>query len=355
MSRFWSKSIVDLTPYVPGEQPQIENLIKLNTNENPYGPSPKVIAAIKQAAGDDLRKYPDPNASSLKSAVAEHYDLSTEQVFVGNSSDETLAHVFRALLAQEQAILTPDISYSFYPVWCQLFDIEYQSIPLCDDFTINIDDYAQANGGIIFANPNAPTGIALPLDQVDKLVAGNPDSVVVVDEAYADFGKESAISLIDQYPNLLVVQTLSKSRSLAGLRVGIACGNAELIEGMERVKNSFHPYALNQLAIAGATAAFADKEYFNDTTQRVIKTREATTKALEKLGFTILPSQTNFVMAKHATAKASDLFKALRDKGIVVRYFSAARIDQYLRISIGTDEEMAALNNALSDILSSQD
>ncbi len=372
MSRFWSDSVNSLTPYTPGEQPQIKNLIKLNTNENPYGPSPKVIAAIKEAASNDLRKYPDPNARALKNAVAKNYDLAPEQIFVGNSSDEVLAHVFRALLDHDKAILTPDISYSFYPVWCQLFNIEFKKIPLREDFSINIDDYLddgsllkqadgssskqadgslQKNGGIIFANPNAPTGIALALDDIKTLLTHNQDSVVVMDEAYADFGDESAISLINQFPNLLVVQTLSKSRSLAGLRVGIACGNTELIEGLERVKNSFHPYALNQLAIAGASAAFEDKDYFKQTCQQVIKTREWTIKELERLGFSMLPSQTNFVMAKHKIAKAPELFNTLRDKKIIVRYFSSPRIDEYLRISIGTDEEMATLIAALSEIL----
>lgn len=352
MSRFWSKSVQDLTPYTPGEQPQIDNLIKLNTNENPYGPSPKVLAAIKEATSDDLRKYPDPNAQQLKDAVAKNYDLRSNQVFVGNSSDEVLAHVFRGLLNQDKPILTPDISYSFYPVWCQLFNIEYQNIPLREDFSINLNDYAKQNGGIIFANPNAPTGIALSLDDVKTLVTNNTDSVVVMDEAYADFGDESAINLIDQFPNLLVVQTLSKSRSLAGLRVGIACGSAELIEGLERVKNSFHPYALNQLAIAGATAAFEDTDYFNQTRLRVIQTRESTINELKGLGFSCLPSQTNFVMAKHKTAKAAELFAALREKKIIVRYFSAPRIENYIRISIGTEEEMEALIAALSEIVS---
>ncbi|MBX2847325.1 MAG: histidinol-phosphate transaminase [Acidiferrobacterales bacterium] len=352
MSRFWSKSVQDLTPYTPGEQPQIDNLIKLNTNENPYGPSPKVLAAIKEATSDDLRKYPDPNAQQLKDAVAKNYDLRSNQVFVGNSSDEVLAHVFRGLLDQDKPILTPDISYSFYPVWCQLFNIEYQNIPLREDFSINLNDYAKQNGGIIFANPNAPTGIALSLDDVKTLVTNNTDSVVVMDEAYADFGDESAINLIDQFPNLLVVQTLSKSRSLAGLRVGIACGSAELIEGLERVKNSFHPYALNQLAIAGATAAFEDTDYFNQTRLRVIQTRESTINELKGLGFSCLPSQTNFVMAKHKTAKAAELFAALREKKIIVRYFSAPRIENYIRISIGTEEEMEALIAALSEIVS---
>ena len=356
MSRFWSKSVHDLTPYIPGEQPQIDNLIKLNTNENPYGPSPRVIAAINNAASDDLRKYPDPNAQQLKTAIAHNYSLESDQVFVGNSSDEVLAHVFRALLDQSMPILTPDISYSFYPVWCQLFNIDYTNIPLRDDFTININDYIQGsyqnNGGIIFANPNAPTGIAISLEEISTLLDNNTDSIVVIDEAYIDFGNDSAISLINQYANLLVVQTLSKSRSLAGLRVGIACGSAELIEGIERVKNSFHPYTLNSLAIAGATAAFDDTDYFNKTCQQVIRTRESTIKELNKLGFSVLPSHTNFVMAKHKTSRAQDLFDALREKKIIVRYFSAPRINEYIRISIGTDIEMQSLVNALSEILS---
>lgn len=353
MSRFWSKNIHDLTPYTPGEQPQIDKLIKLNTNENPYGPSPKVIAAIKNVANDDLRKYPDPNAQQLKNAIAASYQLKSEQVFVSNSSDEVLAHAFRTFfIGSNKPLLMPDISYGFYPVWCQLFGVDHQPIALDKDFCINIEDYQQDNCGIIFANPNAPTGIALSISEIENLLNANQDSVVIVDEAYVDFAQESAVQLIDQYPNLLVVQTLSKSRSLAGLRVGLACGNSKLIEGLERVKNSFHPYALDQLAIAAASASFEDVDYFQQTRQKVINTREATTRQLSDLGFSVLASQANFLLAKHSAMPAETIFKRLRDNNIIVRYFSLPRINDYIRISIGTDEQMATLISALKSILS---
>ena len=351
MSRFWSKAIDELTPYTPGEQPQIDNLIKLNTNENPYGPSPKVLEAIAHANGDDLRKYPDPLSTDLKKSIAAYYDLPLDYVFVGNSSDEVLGHAFRALLKQDKPLLYPDITYSFYPVYCQLFDIKYKQVPLRDDFTLNIDDYDQANGGIIFANPNAPTGIALSLEKIETLLQRNPDAVVVVDEAYADFADQSAVSLIQKYDNLLVTQTLSKSRSLAGLRVGLALGNPELLEALERVKNSFHPYALDKLAAAGAAAAFDDKTYFKETCDKVIATRTTTTSALEKLGFNVLPSSANFVFATHRDHNAEVIFKALRERKIIIRHFGSDRISQYLRISIGTDEEMNSLLTALEEIL----
>jgi len=351
MSRFWSNAISTLTPYIPGEQPQIDNLIKLNTNENPYGPSVKVIDAIANANNDDLRKYPDPLSTELKKSIATHYQLPLDYVFVGNSSDEVLAHTFRALLKQDKPLLYPDITYSFYPVYCQLFDIQYKQIPLRDDFTLNIDDYKQANGGIIFANPNAPTGIALSLNEIELLLQRNPDSVIVVDEAYVDFADESAVSLVQKYDNLLVTQTLSKSRSLAGLRVGLALGNPELIAGMERVKNSFHPYAIDKLAAAGAAAAFDDQAYFEMTCEKIIATRENTTQALKQMGFDVLPSSANFVFATHPKHDAEHVFNKLRERKIIIRYFKSDRISQYLRISIGTDKEMDALILALKEIL----
>lgn len=353
MSRFWSDNVAQLTPYTPGEQPQVENLIKLNTNENPYGPSPAVTAAIANANCDALRKYPDPSSHKLKSAIADFYQLDTSQVFVGNSSDEVLGHTFRALLKHDKPLLCPDISYSFYPVYCQLFDIEYEQIPLTEDFSLNVADYLHENGGIIFANPNAPTGIAVSNQDLQELLRNNPDSVVVVDEAYADFAKQSAVSLVNAYPNLLVIQTLSKSRSLAGLRVGLALGNAELIAGLERVKNSFHPYALDALATAGAVAAFEDREYFQATLDKVIATRETVTEQLTELGFRVLPSQANFVFIEHRDRRAEELFKELRARRIIVRYFDSPRINNFLRISIGTDQEMNTLIDALSEILSS--
>ena len=307
--------------------------------------------AIANANVENLRKYPDPEASALKTALADHFGLASNQIFVGNSSDEVLGHAFRGLLKQSKPLLFPDITYSFYPVFCSLFEIEYRQIPLRDDFTLDIADYRQDNGGIIFANPNAPTSIALPLDQIKTLLERNPDSVIVVDEAYVDFGGESAVALIKDFANLLVIQTFSKSRGLAGLRVGFALGQPELIEGLERVKNSFHPYALNSLALAGAQAAVEDTEYFEETCQKVVATRQQTTARLTDLGFEVLPSATNFVFARHPNKAAAELFDALRERKIVVRYFNKPRLDDYLRISIGTDAEMDALIAAMDEIL----
>ncbi len=351
MSRFWSQIVHQLTPYTPGEQPQIENLIKLNTNENPYGPSPKVVEAISNANNEALRKYPDPNAKQLKRTIALYYDLAPENVFVGNSSDEVLAHIFRGLLKHAKPLLFPDITYSFYPVYCNLFDIEYQQIPLQQNFCLNLDDYSEDNGGIIFANPNAPTGLAVQPEEIAKLLDRNRDSMVVIDEAYVDFSQVSVVGLLHRYPNLLVTQTLSKSRSLAGLRVGLALGHPDLIDALERIKNSFHPYALDSLALAGAEASFEDDDYFKVTCQKVIRTRERTSDALEQLGFEVLPSDANFVFAKHPSKDASVLFNLLREKGIVVRYFATPRLKDFLRISIGTESEMNSLLAELERLL----
>ncbi len=351
MSRFWSDSVHNLTPYTPGEQPQIDGLIKLNTNENPYAPSPKVEDAMAKANNKDLRKYPDPNASALKNAIAKHFNIEPAHVFVGNSSDEVLAHAFRTFFIQDKPILTPDISYSFYPPLSRLLDIEYKSMPLRDDFTVNVKDYLIDNGGIIFANPNAPTGIALAINEIEYLLKNNSHSVIIVDEAYVDFAGDSAVRLIGQYPNLLVTQTLSKSRSLAGLRVGLAVGNEKLIEGLERVKNSFHPYALNSLALAGATAAFEDLDYFKSCVKKVISTRDKISVELKSLGFNVLPSSANFVFATHPNHGAKELFQSLRNRKILIRYFDSKRISDYLRISIGTDQEMAQLIDVLKELL----
>ena len=355
MSRFWSDIVNNLTPYSPGEQPRIDKLIKLNTNENPYGPSPKVIEAIAKANTHDLRQYPDPNSTLLKNAIADHFNFSPAQVFVANSSDEVLSHAFRAFFTQDKPLLVPDISYSFYAPVSNLLEITYQNIPLREDFTLNINDYLtdsiSDNGGIVFANPNAPTGIALAVDEIEKLLQANTQSVVIVDEAYVDFANDSAVRLIDKYPNLLVTQTLSKSRSLAGLRVGLALGDKQLIEGLERVKNSFHPYPLSKLALAGATAAIKDTAYFDSCVSKVIATREHTTNELTTLGFEVLPSAANFVFATHPDCPAKKIFSALRERKIIIRYFDAARIDEYLRISIGTDQEMSVLIAALKEIL----
>jgi histidinol-phosphate aminotransferase len=358
MSRFWSRVVRDLTPYVPGEQPKLANLIKLNTNENPYPPSPKALAAMQAELGDDatrLRLYPDPNADALKGAVAHRYGVTPQQVFVGNGSDEVLAHVFQALLKHDAPILFPDITYSFYPVYCGLYGIDYTTVPLTADFAIDPADYCgrpEKTGGIIFPNPNAPTGRLLALDAIEQIAAANPDAVLVVDEAYVDFGGESAIPLVAKYDNLLVIHTLSKSRSLAGLRVGYAIGHPDLIEALERVKNSFNSYPLDRLAIVGAVAAIEDEAHFQKTCAAVIATRETLVAKMTKLGFEVLPSAANFIFARHAGRDAAQLAAALRERSIIVRHFKLPRIDQFLRITVGTDAECAALVEALTAILS---
>lgn len=346
MSKFWSALVSELQPYVPGEQPKMANLVKLNTNENPFGPSPKVIAAIQSELNDNLRLYPDPEGQALKDAIAAYhadYGVSAKQVFVGNGSDEVLAHIFQGLLKHDKPILFPDITYSFYPVYCGLYQIESDVIPLTESFEINPDDYKRPNGGIIFPNPNAPTGRYLGLEHVEDILKANPDSVVVVDEAYVDFGGQTAISLVNQYPNLLVSQTLSKARSLAGLRVGFAVGNEELIEALNRVKDSFNSYPLDRLALAGAIAAFEDHEWFEKCCGGVIDERERVTSELERLGFEVLPSKANFVFARHPSHEGADIASKLREQGIIVRHFNKPRISDFLRITIGTAEQ----NNAL--------
>ena len=353
MSSYWSDFVKDLDPYSPGEQPQISNITKLNTNENPYGPSPAVITAISEAADDRLRLYPPPEADQLKCKIAEYYQLSATQIFVGNGSDEVLAHIFNGLLSHPEKgpLLFPDISYSFYPVFCQLYGIHHEKIPLADDFSIDLDDFQRANGGIIFPNPNAPTGLLLGLDAIESLLQKNTDTVVVVDEAYIDFGGQTAASLIDQYDNLLVVQTMSKSRSLAGMRVGYAMGSEHLIEGLNRIKNSFNSYPLGHLQIAAAIAAFDDTQYFENTRQKVISERERVVDKLQSLGFEVLPSKSNFVLVRHPQNKADLLAQSLREKGIIVRYFAKPRIDQFLRITIGTDAQNTLLIECLNQIL----
>lgn len=352
MSKFWSDVVHKLTPYVPGEQPKLANLVKLNTNENPYGPSPKVIEALKAESAESLRLYPDPNSDALKAAIASYFQLQANQVFVGNGSDEVLAHVFQSLLKHDKPLLFPDITYSFYPVYCGLYDIDYQTIPLAEDFAIQVDDYMQPNGGIIFPNPNAPTGIPLALTEIERLLKRNTESVVVIDEAYVDFGTESAVGLINQYPNLLVTHTLSKARSLAGLRVGYALGSPDLIEALIRVKDSFNSYPIDRFACAGAVAAMQDVAYFEHTCQQVITTREALVRDLTALGFDVLPSGANFIFAKHKLHAGATLTAKLRERSIIVRHFkSPSRISDYLRITIGTDAQSKQLLNALSEIL----
>ena len=351
MSQYWSDLVRHLQPYVPGEQPKLTNLIKLNTNENPYGPSPRVLAAIAAGVSDSLRLYPDPQATALKQTIAHRFRVTPQQVFVGNGSDEVLAHCFQALLKHDQPLLFPDITYSFYPVYCNLYQIEYQTIPLRQDFSIAVEDFRRPNGGIIFPNPNAPTGRLLPLEAVEQLLQANRESVVVVDEAYVDFGGDSATALVNRYDNLLVIQTLSKSRSLAGLRVGFAVGHPNLVEALERVKDSFNSYPLDRLAQAGAVAALEDEDYFQETCDRVIKTREQMTADLEQLGFDVIPSAANFVFARHPQFDAAEIARFLRERAIIVRHFKLPRIEQYLRISVGTDDECAALTTALRALI----
>jgi len=336
---------------VPGEQPKGSGLVKLNTNENPFGPSPKVLAALSAGIGDELRLYPDPVCKHLCETIAGYYAVEPEQVFVGNGSDEILAHLFNALFQHDKPVLFPDISYSFYPVYCRLYGIEYQAVPLDQDLRIKVEDYAGSNGGVILPNPNAPTGVLLELAQIEELAASCPDSVVVIDEAYIDFGGSSAITLVDRYPNLLVIQTLSKSRSLAGLRVGFAVGQVDLIEALVRVKDSFNSYPLDALAQVGAVAALQDEDYFNQTCQKVMANREFLAKGLQERGFDVLPSAANFVFARHVNKPAEEIFDGLRTRGVIVRYFNKPRIDQYLRISVGTEEQQAALLASLDDLL----
>jgi histidinol-phosphate aminotransferase len=351
MSKFWSPIVATLKPYVAGEQPRIQNLTKLNTNENPYGPSPKAIAAMQAAVADSLKLYPDPSALALRQSIARFYGVEADEVFVGNGSDEVLAHAFVALLNHEQPLLYPDITYSFYPTYCRLFGIEAMEIPLKDDFTIDLADYARPAGAIILPNPNAPTGIGLPLAAIEKLVAEHPDQPVVVDEAYIDFGGESAIPLTKKYDNLLVVHTLSKSRSLAGLRVGYAIGQRPLIDALERVKDSFNSYPLDRVAQAGAAAAVDDRAWFDETRGKVIETRERVTGALRQRGFEVLPSQANFVFARHPDHSGEALAKGLRDRAVLVRHFAKPRISDFLRITIVTPEECDRLIAAVEEIV----
>ena len=351
----WSPEVRELEPYVPGEQPKIQNLVKLNTNENPYPPSPKVVDAVQAVlanSADVLRLYPDPDASLLKQAIATQQNVDTSHVFVGNGSDEVLAHIFKAFFVQELPVLYPDITYSFYPVYSQFFGVKTKILPLNDDFEIVVNDYKQANGGIIITNPNAPTSIALGLSAIEEVLQSNPDSVVVIDEAYVDFGAESAVSLVARYENLVVCQTTSKSRSLAGLRVGFAIAQPHLIAALEAVKNSFNSYPMDRFAIAAAVASFEDQAYFEAQCQKVIDSREKLVANLEAIGFKVLPSKANFIFVSLPHKDAGELAAELRQRGIIVRYFNKPRINQYLRITIGADEQNQRLVDTLkNDIL----
>ncbi|EXG18252.1 histidinol-phosphate transaminase [Acinetobacter baumannii 44895_8] len=353
--RFWSPEVRELEPYVPGEQPKIQNLLKLNTNETPYPPSQKVVEAVKEVLhekADVLRLYPDPDATVLKQAIAKQQNIDVSQVFVGNGSDEVLAHIFKAFFLQDGPILYPDITYSFYPVYSQFFGTKTKEIPLNENFEIDVRDYTQPNGGVIITNPNAPTSIALSLAEIEQVLQANPDRVVVIDEAYVDFGAESAVSLINRYENLVVCQTTSKSRSLAGLRVGFAIAQSHLIAALEAVKNSFNSYPIDRFAIAAAVASFEDQAYFEEQCQKVITSREKLVRDLTELGFNVLPSKANFIFATHSQHDAGQLAQKLREQGIIVRYFNKPRINQFLRITVGTNEQNARLVQTLKqDIL----
>ncbi|MEO8441390.1 MAG: histidinol-phosphate transaminase [Betaproteobacteria bacterium] len=352
MSRYWSKVVHGLTPYVPGEQPKLANLIKLNTNESPYGPSRKVLAALRAEVGDSLRLYPDPCSDRLRGAIAKRHGVKPAQVFVGNGSDEVLAHVFNALLKHAAPVLFPDVTYSFYPVYCALYDIAYEQVPLNAAFEIEVGDYARPNGGIIFPNPNAPTGRLVPLAEIERLLKANTASVVVIDEAYVDFGGVSCVPLIAQYPQLLVTHTLSKSHALAGLRVGFATGHPDLIEAITRVKDSFNSYPLDRFAQAGATAAMEDDAYFSAMCQKVIASKKTLVADLQGLGFEVLPSAANFIFARLPGRDGADLAARLRERSIIVRHFrNPPRIAPFLRITIGTDEQCAGLVDALREIV----
>lgn len=351
MKEFWSGRIRDAAPYTPGEQPRDRKFVKLNTNECPYPPSPKVIGAIKEAAGDGLRLYPDPECTELRSAIARREGLRPEQVFCSNGSDEALAFAFQAFFDPEREIVFPRVTYSFYPVYTSYFGLACRQAPMEPDFSDPIDLLCGNNGGVVLANPNAPTGIAVGLDTVEKLLRANPDVVVIVDEAYVDFGADSAVGLIDRYPNLLVVQTASKSRSLAGLRVGWAMGNENLIDGLRCVRDSINSYTVDRLAQAGAKAAIEDEAYFQATRKKVMDTREQAAGALKGKGFTVLPSQANFLFARHPDHGGKELLDGLRARGVLVRWWGDPLIKDWLRISVGTDGEMETLMKALDEFV----
>jgi len=351
MNRFWSKTTSDIKPYVPGEQPRDKKYIKLNTNENPYPPSPKVLEAIRRETSADIRLYPDPYATALKNAIARFYQVRCDEVFVGNGSDEVLAFCFPAFFNPGDTVSFPDISYSFFPVYSRLFGVKYETVSLTDDFLVPFDDFPSGVRGILIPNPNTPTGIAAGIDAIERILRRFPDTLVIVDEAYVDFGACSLVPLIGKYDNLLVIQTFSKSRCLAGLRVGYAIGNSGLIEALERVKNSFNSYTIGRIAQKAAEAAIDDKEYYYQTLKRIINTREYTAQELERLGFAVVPSKSNFLFASHRDIAGEELFIKLKQEGILVRHFKIPRIENWLRISIGTDDDMAVLIEKLKTMM----
>ncbi|MCI8307316.1 MAG: histidinol-phosphate transaminase [Lachnospiraceae bacterium] len=348
----WKKSVRAVTPYIPGEQPQNGKMIKLNTNENPYPPAPGLKKLLCDTDTDRLRLYPDPDVTLLVRALAEYHGVDDNMVFVGVGSDDVLAMSFLTFFNSDKPILFPAVTYSFYDVWADLYRIKYETPALNDDFTINVGDYSRPNGGIVIANPNAPTSVAMEPSAIEGIVASNRDSVVIIDEAYVDFGGKSVISLTGRYDNLLVVRTYSKSRSMAGVRIGYAVGNCELIKALNSVKGSFNSYTMNMLSIAMGTESLKDEEYFRSVIAKIIHTREKTKASLESLGFKALPSQTNFLFVTHETVSAKVIFEELKKDNVYVRYFNKPLIDNYLRITIGTDEEMDVLLERIGRICS---
>lgn len=355
MSKYWSRTAQRIEPYVPGEQPQVKQFIKLNTNESPYPPSPQAIKALQAAITDKLRLYPDPNCTELHQAIAEYYGLEPDQVFAGNGSDETLAFAFQAFFDPGKPVLFPEITYSFYPVYASLYGLDYRTVPQDEEFCISLEALCTGEaGGIILANPNSPTGICLPLSAIEEVIRSNPQCVVIIDEAYIDFGGESAVPLIAEYPNLIVMQTFSKSRCLAGLRVGFALGRPQLLTALMRIKNSFNSYTLDRLAQIGACAAIGDREYFEETRAKIIKTRSELIPALENLGFKVCESRANFLFISHPSVPAISLLRQLKERGILVRHYQQPPIENYLRVTIGTAEEMEQFITAVSAIVSGE-
>ena len=351
MSDLWENNVRKVVPYIPGEQPKETDIIKLNTNENPYPPSPRAARVLREYESGRMRLYPDPDATVLVDALAERYGLKPSQIFVGVGSDDVISVAFMTFFNSDKPVLFPNITYSFYDVWADVYRIPYKMIPLTEDFRINPKDYKTENGGIIFPNPNAPTGVLESLETVEEIVKANPSSVVIVDEAYIDFGGESALKLIDKYENLLVVQTFSKSRSMAGMRIGFAMGSEKLIKYMNDVKFSINSYTMNPITQLCGAEAVKDNEYFDKTVAKVIATRERAKKELSALGFTFPDSKSNFIFASHKSKPAKEIFEALKERKIFVRYWNKPLINNHLRISIGTDEEMDRLFEALKEIL----
>ena len=350
MSKFWNETVNKIEPYVPGEQPRDKKYVKLNTNENPYPPSKKVLEAVKNSANEDLRLYPDPLCTELNETIANFYGLDKDNIFLGNGSDEVLAFSFMTFFSKNKTILFPDISYSFYPVYAEFFGLNYKMVPLDEEFNIPLEELKKENGGVILPNPNAPTGKFIDTDKLKELLEANKDTVVIIDEAYIDFGGESMVKYIKDYKNLLVVQTFSKSRSLAGARIGFALGDKELIEGLNRVKNSINSYTIDRVALNAGKAAIEDKEYFEETRNKIIKTRENVSKALKEMGFKVLDSKANFIFISHKDFEGQYLYEELRNRGVLVRFFNKDRINKFLRITIGTDEEMNVLIEKLKEI-----